>query len=195
MNQILYSNEFGKIVLPNVPHKDRKFGGHLMVRPAILVHHSYELLAFPKVFVGYQILISIAERAMLEVLPCLNGSESGKVKGIVNHLAAGNWEVHDDRDPVGVKKGAEYRSLHMHLYGRSPLEPASPEVERKKWGGGWGEMVYLPKFHQTPFNKNPKLAKSGWKVPEGFTKEEIKLLTDRVIELADEVDWEEGRPK
>ena len=40
----LYLHEtYGKIVVPSIPHKDREYGGHLMISPHEKVHHMNEL--------------------------------------------------------------------------------------------------------------------------------------------------------
>jgi hypothetical protein len=180
---VLFAEDgYGRIVVPGVPHKDRECGGHLMVDPAGRFNHVSDMLAQPDVWCRYHLLCAIAERAMLEVLPSLNGGLTDGRIGIINLLEAGNWGVHFHREKGGAfgLKGAESKTVHAHLYGRSILEPSSTAKGRMlHWG--WGEAPRFPDFVDTPFG--PKNPDKDWIVPEQFNDEECRKLTKAIIEL------------
>jgi hypothetical protein len=116
---------------------------------------------------------------MLESLPCLNGSMTNGRKGIINLIEAGNWQVHDDRKPIGLK-GAEKKKVHAHVYGRSPLEPCVAK-EEKMLHWGWGEAPRFPDFVNTPFS--PPKPDKDWIVPEQFNEQECGLLEVKITRL------------
>lgn len=175
---VLYKNEYGNIQVPSIPHKDRKYGGHLMASPAKEVHHVNELRKFPGAFLGYHILCTLAEEAMLNVIPSLQGG-----KGIINLFEAGNWQVHPEREPSGLKD-ASFKSVHAHLYGRSTLEPATNDHERQlHWE--WGEAPYFPAFKDTPFS--PQRAVKNWIVPAQYNDDEIKSLKEYIEDAASRI--------
>lgn len=153
-----------------------------MVSPGRRVNHVHELLEYPGMFLGYHLLCALAEEAMLEVLPSLSGK-----KGVINLLEAGNWQLQTNRDPVGQEKGASLKSVHAHLYGRSPLEPGTNEYKRQlHWG--WGEAPFFPAFRDTPFS--PRQEKKNWVVPEQFNETEITDLREHIAQKANDIAWD-----
>lgn len=188
---IIFSNEFGVIELPNVPHKDRLYGGHVMITPAdhgVKYHHVTDILDHhPALFYGYHLLCAVAEKAMLRAIPSLNGSLTGGRIGVINLFKAGNWQFHYFRKPVG-DKDASSKKVHAHMYGRSPLEPCStPEEKMAHWG--WGEAPAFPEFLDTPFS--PDRVGKKWKIPEGFNEEEISALRREAKAAAEQIKWPE----
>jgi hypothetical protein len=183
--EILTVATMGTVIVPSIPHKDRKFGGHLMINPRPLkskeVHHVSDLMEHPAIWLGFQLLCSIVERAMLEVLPCLNGEACAGRKGVTNFFEAGNWGLHYQRSPIGPKD-ASAKKVHAHLFGRSPLEPNPPRnLADRMLHWGWGEAPYWPEFMSTPFA--PPDPTKIWLVPEQFNVEEQELLRKRIQEL------------
>ena len=79
----------------------------------------------------WSFLVAATGRAMLEVLPVLQG-------GCINYWEAGNWALHDDAEPRGPKTAPEHRGVHLHLLGRS-RNAVSPA-----WR--WGEAPAFPRF-------------------------------------------------
>lgn len=185
----LYKNDYGKIVVPSIPHKDRAYGGHLMIVPDKKINHWYQLRKQYGIEEsdGYSILKDIAEESMLSLI---NSKLPDGREGAINILDGGNWQFHKDRDypscPAGIEKDGTYKSLHLHMYGRSPLEPCNTWEERMlHWG--WGEAPEFPRFRDTPFAP-PKKGKE-WIVPNQFNEEEIKYFKNSLEELASQIKW------
>jgi len=170
----LYVNkEFGKIVVPSIPHKDRLYGGHLMVSPRGVYHHTYEILEVSEeLYLGFGKLNEAAQRSMLDLI-----AEKDGVAGVINLLEAGNWQFHVNRPPVGIEKDDQYKSVHLHLYGRSPKEVTDTwEKEMLHWG--WGEAPPFPRFEDTPFAPQKKGKK--WIVPDQFNPSECGFLIEHI---------------
>jgi diadenosine tetraphosphate (Ap4A) HIT family hydrolase len=125
----LYKGEGGSIVVPRLLFLDREDGGHLQVNPPRKVWERSELTA--RELVQWSFLVAAAGRAMIDVLPQLEG-------GCVNYFEAGNWALNDRAKPYGRKRAREHRNMHMHLFGRSP------DARHKSWR--WGEAPRLPDF-------------------------------------------------
>ncbi|MBI2662775.1 hypothetical protein HYX11_04935 [Candidatus Woesearchaeota archaeon] len=187
--ELYVHKEYGKIVVPSIPHKDREYGGHLMISPYEKVHHMNELFWFDsKKFYGFNALCAVAEKAMLELI---DQKLPDGIHGVINYFEAGNWQFHTDRNhsreyPAGIPKDARCKIVHVHMYGRSPLEPSATE-EDKILHWGWGEAPYFPRFHETPFAP-PKQDKK-WIVPDQFNSEEVDFFKMRLTELSVEIIW------
>lgn len=140
MSRVLFTCHGGNIVLPD--HRlvlaDRQTGGNLIVNPPRDVWERSELTAHE--LTHWSFLVAATGRAMLDMLPQLKG-------GCINYWEAGNWALNDDADPPGRKTARDYRSVHMHLLGRSPgaTDPAwrwgeapdfPPFAERHAWAAG-----------------------------------------------------------
>lgn len=127
----LFVCEGGEIVLPdrNSVLVDRRAGGTLIVNPPRAVWERSELTAAE--LTQWSFLVAAAGRAMLDVLPQLEG-------GCVNYWDAGNWALNDQADPAGPKAVRNHRQVHLHLLGRSrtSTDPA--------WR--WGEAPNFPTF-------------------------------------------------
>lgn len=108
---------------------DRADGGNLVVLPPRPVWERSELDREELAQFGY--LVAACGRAMLEVLPQLAG-------GIINYWEAGNWALNDDAAPAGRKRGDRFKSVHLHLLGRSPGS-TNPNCR-------WGESPTFPRF-------------------------------------------------
>ena len=108
---------------------DRADGGNLVVLPPRPVWERSELTR--EELSQWSYLVAAAGRAMLDVLPQLEG-------GCINYWEAGNWALNDDAPPVGRKRGEQYKRVHLHLLGRSPgsENPASR----------WGESPVFPRY-------------------------------------------------
>ncbi|MBI1850667.1 MAG: hypothetical protein HYR85_10025 [Planctomycetes bacterium] len=122
----------GHIVLPDrrLVLVSREDGGNLCVDPPRAVWERSELT--PAELTSWSFLVAATGRAMLDVLPQLDG-------GCINYWEAGNWALNDDAEPKGTKKAArEHRIVHMHLLGRSRAA-ASPSWK-------WGEAPVFPRF-------------------------------------------------
>ena len=121
--------EGGVLELPTLVLNDREDGGHLVVQPPrpvwdrTALSHG-ELAAF-------SCLVAAAAKAMLDVLPQLEG-------GCINYWDAGNWALNVNASPVGPKRGEDARLLHLHLFGRSR------HAENPDWQ--WGEGPRFPRF-------------------------------------------------
>jgi len=73
-DKVLFNRSgYGMVMVPSIPHKGRECGGHLMVKPAGDFNHVSDMLAQPDEWCRYHLLCAIAEKALLEVLPSLNG--------------------------------------------------------------------------------------------------------------------------
>jgi hypothetical protein len=121
----------GELVLPGADLllASRLDGGHLVVNPPRPVWERGELAADE--LARFSFLVAAAGRAMLDVLPQLDG-------GCINYWEAGNWALNDAADPPGRKRAREFRRMHLHLLGRSP-HSANPN-----WA--WGESPRFPAF-------------------------------------------------
>tara|TARA_Y100000034_G_C6835409_1_gene377457 strand:+ start:491 stop:1117 length:627 start_codon:yes stop_codon:yes gene_type:complete len=191
-NILLYEHsDYGRTVVPSIPHKDREYGGHLMICTPdhIKVSHSHQLYRMePRLLHGFNTLVMITEMAMLDLIA--DKLSDGR-EGVVNIFDAGNWQFHTDRylsqsAPVGIEKDGSFKTLHVHMYGRSPLEPAETEVDKiLHWG--WGEAPYFPRFHETPFA--PEKVGKDWIVPDQFNEEEVDFFEKRLKELAQKTKW------
>lgn len=84
----------------------------------------------PQELTQWSFLVAAAGRAMLETLPQLEG-------GCINYWEAGNWSLHENAQPVGPKRAAEFRRVHLHLLGRSRSAGS---------GWTWGEAPRFPQF-------------------------------------------------
>lgn len=107
----------------------RENGGNLVVNPPRTVWERSVLMKDELMY--WSFLVAAAGRAMLEVLPQLEG-------GCINYWEAGNWALNEDAAPKGPKTAKEFRKVHLHLLGRS-RSSADP-----KWK--WGESPNFPPF-------------------------------------------------
>lgn len=121
----------GSLMLPEAGAAlvGRADGGNLIVNPPREVWERSELA--PAELTLWSFLVAAAARAMLDVLPQLDG-------GCVNYWEAGNWALNDAAEPRGPKTAREHRRVHLHLLGRSRAA-ASPA-----WR--WGEAPKFPDF-------------------------------------------------
>jgi hypothetical protein len=129
--QAIFSFEGGSLLLPDerLVLVSREDGGNLIVVPRSPVWERSELTS--EELTLWSFLVAAAGRAMIDVLPQLEG-------GCVNYWEAGNWALNDDAEPEGPKRAPEYRSVHTHLLGRS--RTASDPSWR------WGEAPRFPDF-------------------------------------------------
>src|SRR5258706_1764098 len=125
----LYKGAGGTVIVPGALFLDREDGGHLIVNPPRKVWERSELGA--RELVEWSFLVAAAGRAMIDVLPQLEG-------GCVNYFEAGNWALNPKAKPFGAKSAREHRSMHMHIFGRSP------RARHPSWR--WGEAPRLPDF-------------------------------------------------
>ncbi len=88
----------------------REHGGNVLVLPPREVWDRSELT--PAELTSWSFLASATARAMLDVLPQLEG-------GCINYWDAGNWALNEEAEPKGLKRADQYRRLHLHLLGRS----------------------------------------------------------------------------
>lgn len=128
---ILYACAGGTMVLPQTELVlvDREDGGNLVVNPPRAVWERGELTASE--LTAWSHLVAATGAAMLEVLPQLEG-------GCINYWEAGNWALNAAAAPQGPKTAPVYRSVHLHLLGRSRFA-RSPD-----WA--WGEAPRFPQF-------------------------------------------------
>ena len=147
----------GTLELPALVLNHREDGGHLVVEPPRPVWDrtalsQHELAAF-------SCLVAAAARAMLEVLPQLEG-------GCVNYWDAGNWALNVSSHPVGPKRGEDARQLHQHLFGRS-RNAKNPDWQR-------GEAPRFPHFAD----------RLKWAADmKPLTDEEWRLVAGRCVEV------------
>ncbi len=131
MSLVLFSCHGGHLVLPDRASllASREQGGNLVVNPPRAVWERSELT--PEELTQFAFLVAAAGRAMIDVLPQLEG-------GCLNYWEAGNWALNDEAEPQGRKQAKGHRSMHLHLLGRSPSskDPA--------WA--WGESPIFPRF-------------------------------------------------
>jgi hypothetical protein len=126
---ILFSCKGGTVTVPTLPLNRREDGGHLLVNPPRDVWERSELS--PDELTQWSFLVAATGRAMLDVLPQLEG-------GCVNYWEAGNWALHDSAAPAGAKVTQHCRRVHLHIFGRSRF------AEHKDWQ--WGESPKFPDF-------------------------------------------------
>ncbi|MEO8002263.1 MAG: hypothetical protein ABI644_10330 [Arenimonas sp.] len=121
----------GCIVLPEVGAAliDRVDGGNLIVNPPRDVWERSELSADE--LMRWSFLVAATGAAMLEVLPQLEG-------GCINYWEAGNWALNEHAEPKGFKTARKFRSVHLHLLGRSPRALNSDAK--------WGEAPKFPDY-------------------------------------------------
>lgn len=133
MSLTLFSCHGGHLVLPDRASLlvSREHGGNLVVNPPRVVWERSELT--PTELTQFAFLVSAAGRAMLDVLPQLDG-------GCINYWEAGNWALNDEAEPKGPKIARAHRRMHLHLLGRSP---ASTDAAWR-----WGESPRFPAFAQ-----------------------------------------------
>lgn len=129
MPTVLHACPGGVLTCPATVLCDRRDGGHLVVEPPRPVWERSELTA--EELAQWSLLVAATGRAMLDVLPVLQG-------GCVNYWEAGNWALHPDAAPVGAKDVQAHRRVHLHVFGRSrtATDPA--------WR--WGESPRFPDF-------------------------------------------------
>lgn len=159
MSRKLFSCVGGHLALPDAASVllDRRDGGNLVVLPPRKVWERSELSAAE--LTGWSYLVAAAGRAMLEVLPQLDG-------GCINYWEAGNWALNDRAEPPGPKRAQSYRSVHLHLLGRSPSS-TDPS-----WR--WGESPKFPDFAD----------RLSWSVNyERLTADECEAVVQRVEAL------------
>jgi hypothetical protein len=128
---ILFSCDGGDVVLPDkhLVLVSRNDGGNLVVNPPRAVWERSELT--PSELTQWAALVAAAGRAMLDVLPQLEG-------GCINYWEAGNWALNDEAEPRGAKTAREHRKMHLHLLGRSP------RATHPSWR--WGESPIFPRY-------------------------------------------------
>lgn len=125
----LYRGDGGEIVLPEIPLVDRRDGGNLIVHPPRDVWERSELTRDE--LTQWSFLVAAAGRAMLDVLPQLDG-------GCINYWEAGNWALNVEAEPRGPKTAPAHRRVHLHLLGRSRFA-SHPDFR-------WGEAPKFPDF-------------------------------------------------
>jgi diadenosine tetraphosphate (Ap4A) HIT family hydrolase len=128
---ILFSCDGGDLVFPDRASLlvSRENGGNLVVNPPRPVWERSELT--PAELTAFGFLVAAAGRAMLDVLPQLQG-------GCINYWEAGNWALNDEAEPKGRKAARSHRQMHLHLLGRAPAAADSA------WA--WGESPIFPRF-------------------------------------------------
>lgn len=131
MNLKLFSYLGGEIVLPDktLILASREDGGNLIVNPPREVWERSELT--PSELMHWSFLVAATGRAMLDVLPQLEG-------GCINYWEAGNWSLNEQAEPQGFKTAVEYRKVHLHVFGRNP------GATNPYWK--WGEAPKFPDF-------------------------------------------------
>lgn len=128
---VLFACDAGRLELPAKPLVlvPREDGGALIALPPRDVWDRTELT--PAELCAFALLVAAAAKAMLDVLPQLEG-------GCINYWDAGNWRLNDAAPPAGPKRGPEYRSMHLHLLGRSRT------ARSPSWR--WGESPVFPAY-------------------------------------------------
>jgi diadenosine tetraphosphate (Ap4A) HIT family hydrolase len=161
MSSPLYACSDGQIVQPRLVLCDRQDGGHLIVNPPRPVWERS--LLTPQELMRWSFLVAATGRAMLETLPVLQG-------GCLNYWEAGNWALNEQAAPMGPKNPTEHRSVHLHVFGRSP------SAHDPDWR--WGESPKFPDFVDA----------AAWASRfSPLTAGEFKAITDRVVELLETV--------
>lgn len=127
----LFACSGGHLALPDrrLLLSSRETGGNLVVNPPRVVWERSELT--PLELTHWAFLVASAGRAMLDVLPQLQG-------GCINYWEAGNWALNDQAEPRGRKTAREHRKVHLHLLGRNP-DSTDPD-----WR--WGESPRFPDY-------------------------------------------------
>jgi len=124
----LFTCAGGHIALPDrtLALVSREDGGNLIVNPPREVWERSELT--PAELTRWSFLVAATGKAMLEVLPQLEG-------GCINYWEAGNWSINEGAEPVGPKTAPDHRQVHLHLLGRSrtAASPAWKWGEAPKW--------------------------------------------------------------
>ena len=143
--------------VPRYPMVGREDGGNLWVMPPREVWDRSELE--PEELTQWSFLIAASGRAMLEVLPQLEG-------GVINYWEAGNWALNEAADPAGPKTGRLHKKVHMHLVGRSPT---STDAD---WQ--WGEAPIYPRYRDMH---------EWWSEKDNLTLEEQQNVALRVSEV------------
>ena len=159
MSRLLLRTTGGTVTLPDPTTImiDRANGGQLVVHPPRRVWDRTALDAAEHA--AWNALVSATARAMLEVLPQLDG-------GCLNYWDAGNWALNEAAAPAGAKRGREHRVLHLHLVGRSPHSADA------SWQ--WGEAPYFPPFAD-------RFAWASGKAP--LTASECAAVVDRARDV------------
>ena len=129
MDQNFFICDGGSIALPSSALANREDGGHLLVNPPREVWERSELA--PLELTLWSLLVAATGRAMLDVLPQLEG-------GCINYWEAGNWALNDQAEPKGPKKARDHRKVHLHVFGRS-RKARDPDWK-------WGESPKFPDF-------------------------------------------------
>jgi hypothetical protein len=114
---------------PSLVSVDRLDGGCLIVTPPRNVWERSELLADE--LARWSSLVAAAGRAMLDVLPQLDG-------GCINYWEAANWPLNDQAEPRGPKIPRGSRRVQLHLFGRARM------ASHPSWK--WGEAPQFPMF-------------------------------------------------
>jgi hypothetical protein len=159
MSVTLFRSDGGALVLPDRANLlvSRELGGNLVVNPPRPVWERSELAADE--LTQFAFLVSAAGRAMIDTLPQLAG-------GCINYWEAGNWALNDEAEPRGRKDARSFRSMHLHLLGRSP---ASSDPAWK-----WGESPRFPAFAE----------RHSWAARfERLTAEECRQVVNRTDTL------------
>lgn len=132
MPNTVFSCPGGSVVCPDTVLCDRRDGGHLIVNSPRPVWERSCLT--PQEIARWSLLVAATGKAMLEVLPVLEG-------GCLNYWEAGNWALNDLAEPAGAKDVQTHRRVHLHIFGRSrnALHP--------DWR--WGESPKFPDFSQS----------------------------------------------
>jgi hypothetical protein len=127
----LLTTDGGAVVLPDpkLVLVDRRDGGNLIVNPPRDVWERSQLTKGE--LIAWSLLVAATGRAMLDVLPQLEG-------GCINYWEAGNWALNEQADPKGPKTGPEHRRVHLHLLGRSRF---SRDASLQ-----WGEAPKFPDY-------------------------------------------------
>ena len=129
MSYELFTCSGGSIVCPNKVLCDRHDGGHLIVNPPRPVWERSCLT--PLELARWSLLVAATGKAMLEMLPVLDG-------GCLNYWEAGNWALNDHAEPLGPKNVQFQRRVHLHIFGRSRNARCSDWL--------WGESPKFPDF-------------------------------------------------
>ena len=143
MSAALYTCTGGALICPVTVLCDRQDGGHLVVNPPRPVWERSELS--PLELARWSCLVAATGRAMLDVLPVLQGA-------CLNYWEAGNWALNDQAQPLGTKDVQTHRRVHLHVFGRSrqALHPdwrwgESPKfpdyVESSAWAAGFAPLT------------------------------------------------------
>jgi hypothetical protein len=127
----LFACQGGRILLPDASMVliSRESGGNLVVVPPRDVWERSELTATE--LTAWSFLVAAAGRAMLDVLPQLEG-------GCINYWEAGNWALNEQAEPQGPKRAEQHRSVHLHLLGRSRTSTNR--------SARWGEAPRFPDY-------------------------------------------------